>query len=544
MTATTPTLTAPYTRVWHRPAVATATTFAALYALGLVVGALVIALIRDPLSEGTSYYVNVAGNIVSGRGPVIDAIWSYATPPLTLPRPAFELWQPLASFVAAASMAVFGPTFSGAQLGFVLMGATLAPMAWLVARDTARALNLDERRSMTIELGAAMLAAISAPLLLVTGAPDSTLPFTVFGVAACLLMPRAIAGDRKALVALGVTLGLAYLTRMEAVWLGVAFVAGSLLAGRSVARTVVSAGVLAGITALIALPWWARNLAVFGTPLPGQVTDNIFLTRNEQIFAYTDQPTLSGFLAQGPATFLANIAGAVWHNAADVLVVGAGPVAFVGLVTVAAALIGRTKLPRHGPLAMLLLTGAITFVATSILFPVATLWGTFEHAAGPLQVGLIVAAVVGMDAFVARVRSWRSWPRSNSWLAPAALVLATLPITSLALVGAAHAALIDAQRIESFVGVLPTDPGTIVTDRPVWLSRALGRSALAMPDESLGSIERLVGDFHAVAVVVTEPRGDLPDALRTAEAQRCFGEVLGPAVPDGSAVFVVRMACR
>ncbi|HUP83528.1 MAG TPA: glycosyltransferase family 39 protein [Candidatus Limnocylindria bacterium] len=544
MTATTPVLTAPYAHVWRRPFVATATTFAALYGVALAIGFLVIALVRYPLSEGTSYYVDVAGNLVSGRGPVIDAIWSYGTPPLTLPRPAFELWQPMASFVAAVPMAIFGESFSAAQLGFVLMGATLAPLAWLVARDTVNRLALGARRSMTIELGAAVLTAISAPLLLATGAPDSTLPFTVFGVAACLFMPRAIAGDRKFLVALGVTLGLAYLTRMEAIWLGLAFVIGSLLAGRSVARTLSTSATVGTIVALVALPWWVRNVSVFGTPLPGQLTDNAFLTRNEQIFAYADQPTLSGFLAQGPLTILGNIVAAVWHDAFDVLVVSAGPIAIVGLLTLAAALLGRTQLPRHGPLAMLLLSGAITFVATSVLFPVATLWGTFEHAAGPLHIGLIVAAVVGVDAFVARVRAWRAWPRSNSWLAPAALALATLPIVSLALVGAAHAALTDARRIEGFVGVLPTDPGTIVTDRPIWLSRALGRSALALPDESIESIEKLVADFHAVAVIVTESRGDLPAALRTPEGQQCFGEVLGPAVPTGSAVFVVRLDCR
>ncbi|MEA2677552.1 MAG: hypothetical protein QOJ81_1693 [Chloroflexota bacterium] len=546
MSAATPTIPrgATYERVWRRPLVAAATTFAGLYGLAVAVGLLVIALVRDPLSEGTSYYVDVARNLVSGRGLVIDAIWSYSTPPLTLPRPAFELWQPMASFVAAAPMALFGPAFSTAQLGFVLLGALLAPLAGLVARDTARRLNLDARRSTTIEFGAALLTSISAPLLLATGAPDSTLPFAVLGVAASLFMPRAMTGERRYVVALGVTLGLAYLTRMEALWLGLAFVAGSLLAGRSAGRVLRASAATATIAALIALPWWARNLAVFGTPLPGQVTDNMFLTRNEQIFAYTDPPTLSGFLAQGPLTMLANVGAAFWHDAFDVLVVSAGPIAVVGLITVGAALVGRTRIPRQGPLAMLLLSGAVTFAATSVLFPVATLWGTFEHAAGPLHVGLIVAAVIGMDAFVARVRAWRSWPRSNSWLAPAALSLATLPIVALALVGAAHAALTDSQRIQSFSGVLPTDPGTIVTDRPVWLSRSLGRPALALPDESLGPIEQLVRDFHAVAIIVTEPRGNLPNVLRVPPAQQCFGEVLGPAVPDGSAVFVVKEACR
>jgi hypothetical protein len=355
-------------------------------------------------------------------------------------------------------------------------------------------------------------------------------------------MPRALSGDRKHVVALGVTLGLAYLTRMEAVWLGFAFVVGSVLAGRSAARTFATATAVAAIAALVALPWWARNLAVFGTPLPGQVTDNIFLTRNEQIFAYTDQPTLSGFLAQGPLTILGNIGGALWHNAIDVLVVGAGPVAVVGLVTVAAALARRTSLARQGPLAMLLLSGAITFSATSVLFPVATLWGTFEHAAGPLHVGLIVAAVVGLDACVARVRAWRSWPRSNSWLAPAALALATLPIVSLALVGAAHAALTDSAHIRSVAGALPAGAEPVITDRPIWISNATGRPALALPDESVDSIAQLARDFHAGLVVVTEPRGDFPGALRSTEAARCFVEM--PGMPAGSAAFTVIEACR
>lgn len=549
MTATTPVLSAAHAHAWRRPFVASATIFAALYGLALAIGFLVMAVVRNPLSEGTTYYVRVAGNLVSGRGLVIDAIWSYATPPLTLPRPAFELWQPMASFVAAVPMAVFGPSFSAAQLGFVLLGATLAPMAWLVARETARAMNLDDRRSMTIELGAALLTAISTPLLLAAGAPDSTLPFAVFGVAACLLMPRAVAGDRKHFLALGVMLGLTYLTRMEAVWLGLTFVIASLLAGRSVARTFATSAAVAAIAALVALPWWARNIAVFGTPLPGQVTDNIFLTRNEQIFAYVDQPTLSGFLAQGLPTILANIASAVWHNAVDVLAVGAGPVAVVGLITVAAALAGRMLLPRHGPLAMLLVSGAITFLATSVLFPVATLWGTFQHAAGPLHAGLIVAAVAGMDAFVARVRAWRSWPRSNSWLAAAALALATLPITSLALVGAAHAALTDAVRINQIAQAIPGQPlwpwpAPLITDRPIGLSGARQQSAIALPDEPVIAILQLARDFQAPLVVVTEPRGSFPQVLRGADAVGCFDELDVPGMPAGSAVFAVNEACR
>ena len=59
-----------------------------------------------PTPEDTAYYVGVARNLVEGRGLVTDAIWSYQTPPLVFPRPAFEVWLPLPTFLAAIPMAI------------------------------------------------------------------------------------------------------------------------------------------------------------------------------------------------------------------------------------------------------------------------------------------------------------------------------------------------------------------------------------------------------------------------------------------------------
>ena len=108
---------------------------------------LATSLIHFPLNEGSAYYAAVSQNLAAGRGLVIDSIWSYATDPLILPRPAFELWQPLASLVYAVPMPVLGQTFSAAQLGAALLGALVAPLAWLVARDTLLRLALPERRA-------------------------------------------------------------------------------------------------------------------------------------------------------------------------------------------------------------------------------------------------------------------------------------------------------------------------------------------------------------------------------------------------------------
>ena len=320
-----------------------------LFGLAVLVRMWAVGLISFPLTEGSAYYVAVARNLVAGRGLVVDALWSYATPPLVLPRPAFELWQPMASFLAAVPMALFGPTFGAAQLGGVLLGAALAPLAWLVARDSAARLNMPEGRRAWVCLGAGLLVAFSGPFLLSTAVPDSTLPFTVVAVAACVVMPRAVAMDRRAIVGLGVLLGLAYLTRLEAVYVAVAFVvlvAMSWPGWRERARAMVP---VAATAALVALPWWLRNLGTFGTPFPGQVADILFITRNEQIFAYADKPTMAGFLGQGGPQIASNITAAIWHDFVDVLLVPAAPIVAFGLAAIVVGLWRRHRsVPRTG----------------------------------------------------------------------------------------------------------------------------------------------------------------------------------------------------
>jgi hypothetical protein len=534
-----------------------------LFGLALMMRLWAVASISFPLTEGSAYYVAVARNLVTGRGLEIDAIWSYATPPLTLPRPAFELWQPLASFVAAVPMTMLGPTFSTAQLGFAVLGALLAPLTWLVARDVARRLELPSRRAWSMSIGAGLLAGLSGPLLLSSALPDSALPFTILTVVACLVMPSAAAGRQTGVVVLGAVLGWAYLTRMEAVYLGLAFLIVATLTAidltptARIRRTALLALGVGAVGALVALPWWLRNLAVFGSPTPGQVVDNLLLVRNEQIFAYAHRPTLEAFVAQGAPELLAKAAAAAGHNLVNVLVVPVGPLAVAGLLTIVVGLWRLHRASRadvaRGPLGALLIFGAIAFAATTLLFPVATLWGTFEHAAGPLVIGLIVAAAVGADALVARVRSWRNWPRSNAWLAPAALMLVTLPLTALQ-VSAADMQASNRERLITQIaasvpvaletaGVDPRAP--LIGDRPVWLSGAMDRPVIVLPDEPAADVLRLATDFGAQAVIISEPRGIHPAALRSDGAgAACFVELTAADLPAGTAVFRLVDGCR
>ncbi len=518
----------------------------ALGPVALLLGLAAAALVEFPHNEGSAYYVGVARNLAAGRGLVVDAIWSYATPPLVLPRPAFELWQPLASLIAAIPMALLGGSFAAAQLAGVVLGAALAPLAWLITREAGDVLGIDARRADVLAIGSGLLTAVLAPLLLARAVPESTLPFAVFGGLACWLVPRAIHGRTAAGVALGGALGLAYLARHEAIWLALVFVllalAAKQLSVRRLAPVVVGGLFVVG-------PWLARNVAVFGKPFPGQALDNALLTSTEQIFAYREQPTLDGFLAQGFPQIVHNIVAGAAHNLVDVLLVPALPVGLVGLV--GAAVLLRRPAVRSSALGALLLSGLLIFAATSVLFPVATQSGTFQHAAGPLLVGLSVAAVLIADRSVGFVGRLRGWSRPNSWLAPLALVTlaAVLALLQVAIVAAQSDA--TRQRITALATAVAAQPEVIagerpllVSDRAIWLSDATGLPALVLPREPAAVVLQAIDELTEgpALLVLTDQRLD-PRRGGGAAADCFVPRPLPPAAPLDAAILLALPGC-
>lgn len=532
---------------------AAAATPLTLYAVAVIVGLWATSFVAFPTNEGSAYYVAVARNVADGRGLVIDTLWSYATPPLILPRPAFELWQPMASFIAALPMALLNGSFAAAQLGGVLLGATIAPLGWALTRDAGRALGVAPERFEMLAVGTGLLASISAPVILATAVPDSTLPFLVFGSLACWLAPRAWSVSRPAAaLGLGVALGLAYLARHEAMYIGVVVLIAGIVAARGrtrlsglrwLAPTVVAGLVVVG-------PWFVRNLAVFGTPLPGQALDNALLTSNEQIFAYSGRQTVAAFLEQGPAVLAGNVIAALAHNVIDIVTVMAMPVGTLGLV--AAFVFVRRPSLRGTSLWLLLVSGALTLAMASFVFPVASLWGTFQHASGPLLLGLTVAAVLGADAVVDYVRRRRHWKRANAWLAPLALALVAGPLSVFQLALLARAGDDAAARYAALAAVVAQQPEVaggarpiVISDHPIWLSETTGLPTLALPAEAPDVVLRLAHDQHASLIVISEGRGDYPAAFRMGSTVHCFVERPLPAsAPAGSAIFAIDQSCN
>src|SRR4029079_14277235 len=183
------------------------------------------------------------------------------------------------------------------------------------------------------------------------------------------------------------------------------------------------------IAILVFAPWAYRDWVEFGTPFPGQALTNALFLDGRDVFAWQDPPTLARYLAAGLPTLLDLRVTGIVHNLANVLLLLGVPVWVGALIALPAAWgIGRRRTPgavpdpgrsSANPLRPLILFSVITFAVASLVFPVATTWGTFLHAAGAIHVLLVISALLVLDAVIGWVGRRRGWTRPVAWLGPA-----------------------------------------------------------------------------------------------------------------------------
>ena len=535
-------------------------TAVSIFVVSLIARAYFAAQIVFPKPEDTAYYVGVARNLLEGRGLVSDALWSYQTPPLIFPRPAFEVWLPLPTFLAAIPMALFGPSFAAAQVSSVIVGAIVPVLAWRLAIDVAGERRLSVERARWVGIGAGLTTAVYLPLLLSSALPDSTMPFAVIVLGACLLMTRIVRDPRGAaltdprLIALGILLGLGALTRNETVWLALIWAAMAWFAvQRPAAERMRLIGVVAVVAAAVFAPWAYRNLVVLGSPLPGQAVTNALYLSGFDIFAWNDPPTLARHLAIGPAALVGLRVAGLAHNLFNVLVLLGIPVSVIGLLA----------LPWQGRgfvLRPLLAIGLIMFFVTSLLFPAATQWGTFLHAAAPVHVLIVLAAVLALDIGIARLGRRMAWTNPIAWLGTAVGLGSSL-LFSLALLpqfgGGSHGTqdlyVELGARMAAIGRPLDATAGPVITNFPIWMAETHRIPSLALPDEPPEDVLDLARTFPGTRLMILiSPEGkhwpaDVGAGLPGSE---CFRPVaLGPPI-GGSAgqdiledVLVYEISC-
>jgi hypothetical protein len=324
-----------------------------------------------------------------------------------------------------------------------------------------------------------------------------------------------------------VVLGLAALTRNEALWLGLVW---AVLAWRLPipARDRVR---LIAIPALVALalfvPWMVRDWLAFGSPLPGQALTNALSVQGTDIFAWSEPVSVGHYLAAGPGRLLEMRLVGIEHNLFDVLLLPGAPLSAIGLV-------GLPWIWRSVALRPLLIVSAVIFLVTSLVFPVSTTWGTFLHAAGAIHVVLIISALLALDALIVAIGRRRGWTRPVAWLAPALTVSSALLFSAI-LLPAFGAGSRDTERQFASVERRMTaagleEAGPVITDAPIWLpyvaaEHGVRLQGLALPYESPSSVLDLARTFGATVVVVTTSGHTFPAAVAAGGPDAsCFKE--------------------
>jgi len=288
-------------------------------------------------------------------------------------------------------------------------------------------------------------------------------------------------------------------------------------------------------------PWAVRDWQAFGTPLPGQALVNALSLRGSDIFAWSDPPTVARYLGAGLGTLVGLRVTGLIYNLGTVLLLLGIPISAIGLVALPWTARGALLRP-------LLLFSILTFALTTLLFPVSTTWGTFQHAAGAIEVLLAISAVLALDAVFERVGRMRGWTRPVAWLGPAMLIAGGLLLSAALLPldgqnGRGTTARFAALPPALAAAGVPLDAqGPVITDTPIWLAEETGHEALALPDEPPASVLDLAQHFAATLLIVQIDNGSQwPEvAATTADDAPCFMPVPVPALA-GVAVF--RIIC-
>ncbi len=489
--------------------------------------------------EYAAYYATVAEQVAAGHGLTVPYVWSYLTPAvangLGLPRPAFDVWLPAASLVSVPLVWPFGGMLA-ARLAGALAGAALVPLVAMLARRTARSTGRGDHDADVVAVIAATLVAITQPLVTGSISSDSQALFGVTvlgGVLACEWALRT--GRPRDLVLAGLVLGAGMLTRNETLYLVAAVAVVAAVASPGTGRDrLARATLLVAVAAACYAPWALRQWLAFGTALPGQTLANAFSISPNDIFGWAaPPPSLATYLAAGPAVLIGQRLDALRNNLVDVLVMPALPWSVVGLAGV--ALVWRAR-----PLRLLLATAALILLADTLLFPVATLYGTFLHGSAPV---LALLAIGTADLAVGAARWAMRQPRGAELAALAGGVTVVWCLLGTSFGTAEYAAWANDvparyAALGEALDASVTPHTVVIATHPAWVWRETGYPAVVLPDEDAASVLSLASAFHASVVVVDGVDGPWPAAASTTP---CLTPLDLPAAASGMRAF--RVSC-
>jgi hypothetical protein len=377
-----------------------------LYVVALAVRGILIGVFPDPGYTDAAYYVEVARSIASGHGLTVDFVWIFAEmgnripADAVLPVPSNGHWLPLASLVQVPFIWLLGPTALASALPMALIGSLAAPLTWAIARE------VDSRP--TVALTAGLLSAIPAAATVLIVQPDNFAIFLPLVAATLWLVAKGLKGNSGGFALAGLLAGLAAMGRNDGVllagtiglvWLGDRW---RWIRHRQQARawTVrdlrppVPVWAAAGAAVLFLMtigPWWARQLAVFGSISPTASSGTALWLRSiSEWNSITAQPSVETFLAQGAGAILESRLAGLWNT----LVIFSA--AACGFVLVPLLLLGAFVRRTSPDFVPWFVHVAVLSLGAAILYPLHIPGGAYLHSAIGLFPHAYVLVIIGV----------------------------------------------------------------------------------------------------------------------------------------------------
>jgi hypothetical protein len=472
-----------------------------LYALAMLVRAVVFGLHPDAAYPDSYYYVDVARALQAGHGFNIDFIYSFldvggripANPHLPIASNGF--WMPLASIIQLPTIWLLGPTPLASALPFMLIGSLTAPLTWLIAREAGAAPK--------VAIAAALAVALPAATTLYVAQPDNIALYQPIGLAAMWLTARGLRGHRGSFALAGLAVGLGALARNDGLLLG-AMVGLAFLWDRW--RSWRSGGARSpqipwrfaaasfALFAAVTVPWYLRQLAIFGAISPSSGSSLLARTYQDTNCA-TCPNSIDHLLDQGigplVASRLVGLIAAIAIFSAMIITVVLVPFAIAGARR-------RIRSTHFGPF---FLYAGILFGASSLLFAAYVPYGTFLHSAVALAPYTFILAFEGAAVaahWAVRYRpAWTEEGAARLFLvvAAASIVIDAAAFWAIEMpswetdrddrVAAGHA--LDAAGVPSTDLLLSVDPAGF--------KYFTGRGGVVTPNDSLEVIHEVARDY-------------------------------------------------
>lgn len=520
-----------------------------LFLLGLVVNLAIAAYQSLPGYMDADYYFAGGLQLIRGNGFYEPYLWNYLADPQALPAPSHAYWLPLASLLASAGMLLTGQaTFTAARIGFILAASLVPPITSVLAY------RITSERPLSLLSG--LLACFSiyyAPFLPVT---DNYGIYMLLGASFFLLLSSLLESPKRPFAiffCIGLISALFSLARSDGLlWLGMSILVAvwyasikqsSFSTNRYLSRSFFlqlssfSFFILFGFLLLI-IPWYVRNVTVFGTLMAPGGSRALWLTSYNDTFLYpASQLTMQYWLASGWSAILLARLTALGTNLLNAFAAQGGIFLFPFIV------VGIWHLRRDIRVRFAGLSWVLLLVAMTIVFPFAGPRGAFFHSGAALQPMWWTLAPVGLDALITFARTRNLFDHRAFIIFRASLIGIAILMTGLIF---AMRVLPNWEREDGhYIAVetlliqqnIPAD-AIIIVRNPPGFHAVTNRSAIVIPPGGVPAILTVAEQFSADYLLL-EPNGTTAELRELYDHPYQFPVFIYLGESDGSRLYKI-----